>query len=300
MRVWAIALVAVASIAPGCGRAPDERLGVVYDDRFGEQTMMDVYLPEGDGPHPGVMFIHGGAWKAGSRDEYTQAAKRIAGAGYVASTIEYRLLPDVVWPGNIQDCICALAHFRAHAGEYRMDPKRVAVVGYSAGGHLTAMVGLAADDPELRPDCATVAAITDKTVSLAPNAAVPASGPYDLRDTPAGNALGREYFGGDSDDVPALYSKASPITHVGPGKPPFLIVIGTDDALVDEDQSRALRTALAADGNEVRLLEVAGGGHLWNATADGQIAVEEADLTREGWIAMFDFLERTVGRAPAR
>jgi acetyl esterase/lipase len=291
MRAWGIAIAIAVVVSPACASAPDERLDVVYDERFGEDTLMDVYLPEGDGPHPGVMFIHGGAWIAGDRGEYTQAAKRMSRAGYVAATIEYRLLPDGAFPKNVQDCFCALAHLRAHAAEYRLDPNRVAVVGYSAGGHLAAMIGLAADDPTLRPDCASGSA-------GAPNAVVAGSANYDLRGTPPDFWLAEEYLGGDPDDLPEVYSRASPITHVGPGKPPFLLVIGTDDMLIVEEQSHALRVALAAHGNAARVLEVKGGGHLLNRTADGQLAIEEADLTPEGWIVLFDFLERTVGRAP--
>lgn len=293
MRVWALALgvgiASSASISTSCASAPGERLDVVYDDRFGDDTKMDVYLPEGEGLHPGVMFIHGGAWIAGDRSEYSQAAKRLARAGYVAATIEYRLLPDGAFPKNVQDCFCALAHMRAHAGEYGLDPNRVAVVGYSAGGHLAAMVGLASDDPTLKTDCAA-------GTTGPPNAVVAGSANYDLRGTPPDFWLAEEYLGGDPDDLPEVYSKASPITHVGPGKPPFLIVIGTDDLLIVEEQSQALRVALNAAGNEARVLQVAGGGHLLNATSDGQLAIEEADLTSEGWIVMFDFLERTVGR----
>jgi len=294
MRVWALALAVVtaSSVSTSCASAPDERLDVVYDDRFGDDTKMDVYLPEGDGLHPGVMFIHGGAWIAGDRGEYTQAAKRLARAGYVAATIEYRLLPDGAFPKNVQDCFCALAHMRAHAGEYGLDPNRLAVVGYSAGGHLAAMVGLAYDDPDLKPDCAAAAGRANDP----PNAVVAGSANYDLRGTPPDFWLAEEYLGGDPDDLPRTYSKASPITHVGPGKPPFLIVIGTDDMLIVEEQSQALRVALTTDGNDARVLEVAGGGHLLNATSDGEVAIETAELTAEGWIVMFDFLERTVGR----
>ena len=289
MRAFGIALAIAVVVAPACGSAHEERLDVVYDDRFGDETMMDVYLPEGAGPHPGVMFIHGGAWIAGDRSEYTQAAKRVSRAGYVAATIEYRLVPDGAFPKNVQDCFCALAHLRKHAGELRLDPNRIAVVGYSAGGHLAAMLGVGADDPTLRPDCAVGA-------TGAPNAVVAGSANYDLRGTEPDFWLAEEYLGGDPDDLPAVYSKASPITHVGPGKPPFLLTIGTDDMLIVEEQSNAMRVALAAHGNDARVLAMKGGGHLLNATADGKLAIEAADFTPEAFIVLFDFLERTVGR----
>jgi len=287
-----LAVLGIA-LSVSCSHAPDERLGVVYDERFGGDTKMDVYLPEGDGPHPGVMMIHGGAWIAGDRSEYTEAAKRLARSGFVASTIEYRLLPDGEFPKDVQDCFCALAHMRAHAAEYHLDPTRLAVMGYSAGGHLAAMVGLAYDDPGVRPDCATVGPDTN----LRPDAVIAGSANYDLRGIEANFWLAEKYLGGDPDDLPQVYSEASPITLVGPGKPPFLIVSGSEDAFIVEEQARALRIALSAAGNEARVMEVTGGGHLWNGNPDGQVAIEEADLTAESWIAISDFLDRTINRA---
>src|SRR5437773_1187034 len=114
VRLLAVAVVASLAVAPGCGK-PNVHEGVSYDDRFGESTTMDVYVPDGDGPHPGVMLLHGGAWSGGSKAEFTQGAARLARSGYVAATINYRLLPDGAYPRDVQDCLCALSYLRAHA-----------------------------------------------------------------------------------------------------------------------------------------------------------------------------------------
>jgi acetyl esterase/lipase len=278
--------IAVAGATLGCG--PESRTDVVYDDRFGDDTKMDVYLPDGDGPRPGVMLIHGGAWIGGNRSEYTEAAKRLARSGYVAATIEYRLVPKGDWPKDVQDCVCALAWLRKHAAEYKLDPKRVAVWGYSAGGHLASLVGVAAEYKDHVPDCAT-------GPTGPPAAVVSGAGGYDFHG--AKGWLFDEYLGGSEDEAPDRWAAASPIHHVGPGKPPFLIVAGTADVLSSNERAHAMKDALSAAGNDATILDVAGGGHLLNASTDpGTVALEESDLTPEAWMAVMDFLARTIGR----
>src|SRR5262245_61702745 len=83
---------------------------VSYDDRFGDATTMDIHTPsEATGGRPAIMLIHGGGWRAGDKDNYTAAAQRYAAAGYVAATINYRLVPAGVYPAAAQDCLCALS-----------------------------------------------------------------------------------------------------------------------------------------------------------------------------------------------
>src|SRR5688572_30270602 len=99
--MWDRATVLLGILA-GC-TAPVEIHDVAYDDRHGDSTVMDVYLPEGSATaRPGVMFIHGGGWRAGTKDHHTEAARRLARSGYVAATINYRLVPDGVFPTAVQ------------------------------------------------------------------------------------------------------------------------------------------------------------------------------------------------------
>lgn len=283
-RVGVLVLVASA----GCG-SPEAREDVPYDDRFGEATTMDVYLPDGAGARPGVMFIHGGGWAHGSKAEYTEAAKRLARSGYVAATINYRLVPEVTYPKGVQDCVCALSYLRAHAAEYRLDPNRIAVMGYSAGGHLASLLGVATEAKEHAPDCAA-------GPTKPPAAIISGAGPQDFRgrdDVP----VIADFLGGTLAQVPDRYVSASPAAHVRPNLPPYLFISGTADWFVSVDQSRDMRDALVSTGNDARVLEVTGGGHLVNAASNtGQLSLGESDLTQEGWIAVMDFLERTVGR----
>ncbi|MHB8874367.1 MAG: alpha/beta hydrolase fold domain-containing protein [Myxococcaceae bacterium] len=286
MRAW-VSLMAV--VFAGCG--PAERLGVAYDERYGSDTVMDVYLPEGGGTlRPAVLLVHGGAWVAGSKENYTQTAGRLARSGYVAATINYRLAPGSRYPAAIQDSWCALSFLRAHAIEYGLDPGRVAAMGYSAGGHLVSMLGVSAKVEEVQPDCAA-----GRTGPA--DAVVSGAGVHDIRELPEVEAT-RQFFGGPLLEHQAELAVASPITHVGPGLPPFLLITGTVDAYVNPGQSVRMRDALVAQGNEATVLTLLGGGHVLNPTSDlAGVAMEISTESPEGWEATIDFLRATLGPA---
>lgn len=288
--VFSLTALVATALGPSC-KAPEEKRDVVYDDRYGADTSMDVFLPDDDGTRrPAVLFIHGGSWRGGDKSHFEYAARRVARGGYVGASIDYRLLPSGVFPNNIQDCICALAFLRAHAEEYRLDPDRIVVMGYSAGAHLASLVGLASENPELAPTCA---AASGKPVKP-PRAVISASGPQDwhiFRDTAGTDA--DEVVGGAPDVVPHAYDLASPRWHVKPGAPPFLLMA---DA-VDFGGIGAMRESLLAVGADVRLLKIAGSLHILEQHGDpGSLEIGAASDTPEAWIAVDDFLHRTVGR----
>jgi acetyl esterase/lipase len=261
---------------------------VAYDDRFGDATTMDVFLPSDAPPRsPAILMIHGGAWRAGSKGAYRDAAIRMARSGWVAATINYRLGSAGVYPRAVQDAVCALSFLRANADEYGIDPNRVAVTGYSAGGHLASLLGVAADAPEHVPDC-------DAGATGLPNAVVSSAGPQDLRGRD--HEWVRDFLGGSEDDVPERYAAASPIFHVAPNKPPLLMITGGADWLIDTDALEEMRSSMREAGNDAELLLTNGGGHLLNPDENiGAINVEVADMTPEGWTAMSEFLDRTIG-----
>src|SRR5262245_35261527 len=111
---------ALLALSAGCF-APDEHRDISYDDRF-DATKLDVYEAEPGIAHPPVLFIHGGSWRFGDKSVFEVAGRRLARSGFTVASINYRLLPDGVFPNNIQDCLCALAFLRAHAAEYSIDP----------------------------------------------------------------------------------------------------------------------------------------------------------------------------------
>jgi acetyl esterase/lipase len=288
-RAARLALACSLAFGGAACAGPRELLEVRYDERFGDSTVMDIYQPEESrGPRPAVMFIHGGGWSGGSRDHYTSAAKRLAESGWVTATIEYRLVPEGVFPRAVQDCLCALSYLRENADDLEIDPARIAVMGYSAGGHLSSLVGVAAELPELAPDCAV-----GRTGP--PAAVLPGAGVHDFDG--ADNGVVEDFLGGTAEQVPDKYVLASPIAHVGPSKPPFLLFHGDGDWIVPVDQSRSMRDALVAAGNDAELLEMGGVGHLVSSGADLG-SVEAVPERPELWLAVADFLERTMGAPP--
>src|SRR5690606_38877290 len=184
-------------------------------------------------------------WRGGSKDHGSGLGRRLARSGYVVVSINYRLIPKGLFPRNVQDCICSLAWVRANAGKYRIDPDRIAVMGYSAGAHLASLVGVASHHPELAPDCEIARGQT-----VAPPAAVIAgSGPQDMREFWEYTDDIEDVLGGSPAGLPHVYDLASPTHHVEAGAPPYLIVT---DLSANLGGNSTMRDKLAAVGTYVR------------------------------------------------
>jgi acetyl esterase/lipase len=182
---------------------------------------------------------------------------------------------------------CALAYLRSHASELGLDPDRIAIMGYSAGGYLSSILAFAAELPELQPDCA-------ERGSGPPNAVVVGAGRSDLRYHATDNLV--EFLGGTPEELPQLWALASPLDHVDDHEPPALFVHGTTDRFVDVVEARRMHAALLAAGNESHLLELGGGGHIFNPGVDvGEIDAAALVDEPEVWLALVDFLAHTVG-----
>jgi len=243
-----------------------EGVTVYRDLHYGqehERQALDLYLPPGQGPWPLIVWVHGGAFRAGSKEGPLPMACLLQ--GFAIASIGYRLSQHALWPAQIVDCKAAVRWLRAHADEYALDSTRLAAWGCSAGGHLSAMLGLSAHVSKWeRGDnlacSSSVQAVVDwfgPTDFLQMDAhRLPEGMVHNLADSPES-----ELVGGPIQAHPDRVAAANPITYVRPDAPPFLIIHGDRDPLVPHHQSVLLAAALKSAGVPVQLYTVPGGGH---------------------------------------
>lgn len=238
----------------------------------GRQTL-DLYVPPGPGPHPLVIWIHGGAWKEGSKAN-PLPLRLIAGERYAIASVNYRLSQQAKFPAQIEDCKAAVRWLRANATKYRLDPARFAAWGSSAGGHLVALLGTAGDKFDLGEhtgQSSRVQAVVDyygPTDFLQMDAHALPSAPFKHAavDSPESQLVGGPLLEND-----LVAARANPVTHVTRDDAPFLIVHGDQDPLVPLHQSQLLEAALRKAAVPVTLYVVKGAGHGQGFERDPQI-----------------------------
>lgn len=220
------------------------RSGVAYLPE-GRREKADLYLPsqrDAASKSPAVVIIHGGGWTGGKRngEREVNIGVTLARNGYVAMSIDYLLATgeQPSWPVNIRDCQAAVRWLRVNAGSLQVDAARIGAIGGSAGGHLVSLLALSGNDPGFPPGGVQAG------VSASVQCAVSMYGAAEVRD--GKNAL--IMLGKTRQDAPELYALASPVSHVDPKDPPFLILHGSADKVVPVDQSERLARALAAGG----------------------------------------------------
>ncbi len=221
-----------------------EILGIEYGKVGDRSLQLDLYVPEHTKPVPGIIFIHGGGWYKGNRNDMKFYTVEYAKKGYVTATISYRFSDDAPYPAAIEDAKCAVRWMRANAKEYNIDPDQIGISGNSAGGHLSMMVGYSSDDPTLDGNGGY------QDVSSRVQAVVDFYGPVDLTTDFAikQDSLIRFMDGKLFSEVPENYKKASPLFHISPDDPPTLIFHGTIDSIVPIAQADTLAEKLKENG----------------------------------------------------
>ena len=155
--------------------------GRTYVKRDSGPLDADVYMPTGKGPFPGMLVVHGGAWRVGTRAQLAGVAATLAEHGYTAVAISYRLAPSATFPAQIYDCQAAVRWMRTNASELKIDPQHIGGFGYSAGGHLVALLGVLSDKDFKEEGIPADSASARLQVVLAGGA------PCDFRDLPPGS-----------------------------------------------------------------------------------------------------------------
>jgi len=287
----AVLVVALAAAAqdpaqpkvPGFFRRPPlpEGASVHKDLVYGphERNNLDLYVPKSDKPLPLVVWVHGGGWERGSKNN-TGPSMDLLKEGYAVASINYRLSQHGVFPAQIEDCKSAVRWLRANAGKYNFDADHVGAWGMSAGGHLVALLGTT-DDAAFTP------VDGNKKVSSKVQAVCDWFGPADflrwgsvtssdpIAQSPS--ALSR-LLGGLVPNKMDLARQASPVTYAGKSSAPFLIFHGDRDFLVPLQQSEELNDTLKKAGVDSTLHVVKGGSHGGPAFMAPEIKVAEFEF----------------------
>jgi triacylglycerol lipase len=238
-----------------------------YCDEHGRAGLCDVYSPGSRPPSPGhpvVIVVHGGGWISGDKWTLEGYSRSLARAGFVAVTINYRLAPAHKFPSQLDDVRSALLWTKDHAERLSIDLERVGIFGYSAGGHLSALVAALADEPIAVRAVASDWSETDARWQQLPTIrAVCAGGPpCDFRSLPIDNTSFAFFLGGSRREKPETYIAASPAAHVSPTDPVTQIIHGDNDLLVPITESRQLHQAQLAAGVDSRLEVMPRQGHM--------------------------------------
>jgi acetyl esterase/lipase len=245
--------------------------GVPYAALPGARPLeLDLYQPA-ERPAPVVVFVHGGGWRLGSRHSAgpaysgTSPFEAVARAGVAVASVDHRLSGEARWPAPLHDVKAAVRWLRNRAGELGVDPGRVYAWGESAGGHLAALLGLTADRPELEGDVGVTgpsSAVGAVAAWYAPSD-LPALAADLGTDPVAADTREAQLLGAPLPTVPDLAAEASPVTHVSPGAPPFLLLHGRADRFIPCVQSERLRDALQGAGAPVEFTGYDGADHMW-------------------------------------
>jgi acetyl esterase/lipase len=242
---------------------------VDYVAHDGVKLTGDLYLPKGTSKTPLIIAIHGGGWQNGSPAAYQHWGPYLARNGYGVFAIRYRLGKAGIYPRAVYDVKAAIQFIRAKADDLDVDPDRIGLWGDSAGGHLAALAGLAADQytAEYRNDPYTGVPVNVKTV-------VGFYGVYDLlaqwhHDQIARprDQIAEKFLGASPMQNRKLYFESSPISYatIDRNKTAFMLVHGSADDIVDPAQTQQFWQALNQAGAYSRRIVIPGAGHFFSS-----------------------------------
>ncbi len=204
---------------------------IIYREVDGKHLTADIYHSSTDGLSPGILVIHGGGWRSGGKRQLTPLAQRLASRGFTCVAMDYRLSTEALYPAAICDVKAAVAWMVAHADSLRIDPAKIAIMGFSAGGHLAALAGTTFRSPAFADLCGQdedgeIQAIIDIDGILA--FIHPESG--EGNDTKSTSAA-TYWFGYTKEQRQDLWIHASPLTHVSEKTPPTLFINSSVDRM---------------------------------------------------------------------
>jgi len=272
MKIPAAIIFALA--LAGTVHAKDAQYDIEYANPGGEPQYMDYRIPDGKGPFPVLIFVHGGGWGRGDKEdpmEVQPILDPLYNGNIAWFTINYRLAPPNPYPGYVEDVESAVQYIKKYAKEFNIDPNKIAISGESAGGHIIDMVAVRATPDKPERHLAAVVSFYD---------------PNDLvEDAFRRNQINPSVNGSFgfrsqvlNDQTIKILQDASPIAFVSPNLPPFLLVHGTADTSVDYPSSPIWKDALDALGVPCELITIPHGVHVmgnWDRMDPPQVAYKQ-------------------------
>jgi acetyl esterase/lipase len=236
---------------------------IQYAEVDGHRLLLDLYLPTSAKKPPLIVWVHGGAWRRGSKANMplTELVKN----GFAVASVDYRLSPVARFPAQIHDCKAAIRFLRGSAAKYGINAERIGIAGASAGGHLVALIGVTNNHTVLEGD---VGEYDDQSSSV--QAIVDYYGPTNFmtilkQSTPHGLSVRvpalKLLLGDEPDNAPDLARLASPVFHVDSSDPPLLLIHGDQDPQVPINQSHELHGEYKEHKRPVHFEVVYGGAH---------------------------------------
>ncbi len=246
------AIVAFSLIAFSCATAVSAEIqsDIEYGKAGDESLLLDACVPDGAGPFPVAIIVHGGGWSGGDKTrDITPLFKPLSDAKFTWFSINYRLGPKHRFPACIEDVEAAIRWVKKHAAEYKGDPRRIALIGESAGGHLVCLAAVRAKDDTRVAAVVAFAAPTDLVADVERRGGIQPA----LR-----NVFGLSDL---DDDARTKLRDASPLNFLKADMPPFLLIHGTDDKSVLYSQSVNFQKRLKELGVPCEIITIEKGVH---------------------------------------
>ncbi len=239
------------------------RMGIEFAKVDNHRLLLDLYLPrvEAGTKSPVVVWVHGGAWRAGDRSRVP--VQSLTEHGFAVASVDYRLSPVARFPAQVHDIKAAIRFLRANAERYGLDTKRFAIAGASAGGHLAALTGVSGGDLEGNvgehlDQSSAVGAIVSFYGASNLQTILSQSTPHGLSvRVPALHLL----LGGQPEVQPVLARQASPVAHVGQTSPPLLLLHGDQDPQMPINQAHELHGVYLQHKRPVEFDVIYGAAH---------------------------------------
>jgi acetyl esterase len=251
MKIVALLFASLALwLMTECPSSAVDLTDIEYANAGGVRLTLDAHVPDGNGPFPAAILVHGGGWVGGDKQQYiTYIFQPLSDAGFAWFSINYRLAPQFRFPADADDVESAIQFVKANAAKYKVDPKRIALIGESAGGHLVSYVGA-----RNRPDSRVAAVVSMYGVHDFVAAAVQWKPlPHELLDLFGITAVTAE-------TAPELI-KASPVVYISKEMPPFLLMHGSKDEDVPYEQSVEMCDKMKKAGAHCDLITIEGAPH---------------------------------------